>query len=146
MKPLEKSLTRTALALLLGLALSLALPAWAADEKEKEEEAKPLPTPAYLALPSIVVNMNKGARHSRFEVQLMIHDKEKLSDIRLHQAALSNELIMLMSEEDGAVLKTAKGKEAFRQKALEACNQVLTELTRIEQPLRDLFFTTFFVR
>jgi flagellar basal body-associated protein FliL len=133
-------LSRTLLLLLLSFCLSLSSVAWAEDEE------KTGPAPGYLALNSIVVNLSKGARHARFEVQLMVNDKEQLGDVRTHRAAVVNELLMTISDEDGAVLKTPKGKEAFRQKALDACNKTLKELTGIDKPLRDLFFTTFFVR
>jgi flagellar basal body-associated protein FliL len=131
------------LILILLLTLCLALPSWAADEKEGEAASQP--TPGYLGLNSIVINMTKGARHIRFEVQLMVNDKGKLSEVSVHKAALTHELIMLVSDEDGAELKTAKGKEAFRKKALKACNTVLADLTGTEALLRDLFFTTFFI-
>lgn len=132
--------------LLLALTLTWVMPtAWAEDDKEKKEDVA-LPTPGYLALNSVVVNLSTGAKHARFEAQLMIHNKDQLGDIKTHQAAVTNELLMLVSDEDGAVLKTPKGKETFRQKALDACNQVLKDLTGIERPLRDIFFTTFFVQ
>ncbi|MBF0255170.1 MAG: flagellar basal body-associated FliL family protein, partial [Gammaproteobacteria bacterium] len=122
--------------LLLLLSLSLLLPAWAEEEKEKEAAA--LPTPGYLALESMVVNLSKGAKHVRFEVQLMVDNKDQMGDLRTHLPAIMNEMLMLASEADGAQLKTPKGKEAFRLKAKDACNAVLKELTGIETPLRDL--------
>jgi len=127
--------------LLLPLFFLLSLPAWAADEA-KEEKSKP----AYFELqPSVVANLAKGGKHIRMDIQLMLSKEESLDEVKLHAPALVNEMLLLVSDQDGAELKTAKGKEAFRQSALKACNKVLDDLTGNE-PVKDLFFTAFYVQ
>jgi flagellar FliL protein len=79
------------------------------------------------------------------DVQLMLSSEESLDEVKLHAPALVNEMLLLVSDQDGAELKTAKGKEAFRQSALKACNKLLNDLTGNE-PVKDLFFTAFFVQ
>jgi flagellar FliL protein len=129
--------------LLFLMALLIALPTWA----EEEKAAEPPPKAAYLALqPSIVVNLAKGAKYARFEVQLMIVDAETLDKVKPHVPALVNEMLLQISDEDGASLKTPDGKESFRKKCLDASNKLLTELAKVEKPVKDLFFTTFYVK
>jgi flagellar FliL protein len=133
-------MNRMNFSLLLLLSL-LSLSVFAGDD----ESAAPA-KPAYLELqPSIVANMAKGAKHVRFDVQLMLEKEQYLDTVKPHVPALINEMLLLVSDQDGAVLKTPAGKESFRQSAKDAANKILKELMG-EEPVRDLFFTAFFVR
>lgn len=130
------------IALILTLFLALTTPVIAADDEEK---AAP-PKPAYFELqPSVTANLSSGAKYIRFDVQLMLKKEEYVDLVKPHSPALSNEMLLAVSDQDGTALKTPEGKEAFRQLALEAANKVLKELTG-KKPVKDLFFTAFFVR
>jgi flagellar protein FliL len=129
--------------LFLILLLLCGTAAWASGGGEKKEGG---PKPPYFELqPSVIANLSKGGKHVRMDIQLLLKKDEYLAQIKPHAPALVNEMLLLVSDEDGAVLNTPKGKEAFRQAALKACNKLMEELMGTE-PVKDLFFTAFFVR
>ncbi len=104
------------------------------------------PKPAYFQLkPSVVANMKTGAKYVRFDVQLMLKDEADLEAVKGFAPALSHEMLLLVSDQDGAVLKTPDGKETFRKAAKDAANKVLKEFMD-KKPVKDLFFTAFFVQ
>ena len=101
---------------------------------------------AYVSLePSLVANIQGRAKYARCDIQLMTNDLESLDDIKLHLPAIRHELLLLLSEQDGKILKTPDGKEQFRQQALMAIQKVIKEQTGKES-INDLFFTSFFVQ
>ena len=109
------------------------------------EDSAP-PQPAYHELsPSLVVNLPKGARYIRCDVQLMTLDAALVGEIELHAPAIRDALLMLLSEQDGAALKNAAGKEQLRQDAIDTIRTLMKEL--VGKPVvDDLFFTAFFVQ
>lgn len=128
------------LLLILALIFSLSTPLHANDKGTGSQ------TPYLELQPSIVVNLQKGGRHLRFDVQLMLGSEADLTAIQPHVAAIISELILLASDQDGAQLKTPEGKETLRKAALAASNTVIKQLTGRDQAVRELFFTQFFVR
>jgi len=127
--------------LLLNLFLSANLSA--AENEGEEKEKKQL---LYHELPpSLVSNLQTGAKYIRCDIQLMTHDEGYLEEINLHAPALRHELLMLVSDQQGTELKTPKGKENFRKAALKAVRGVIKELTG-EEMIDDLFFTSYFVQ
>lgn len=128
---------------LLVLIISLHSPAQASEKKD--EGAAPKTT--YLELqPSIVVNLAKGGKHLRLDAQLMLKNDADLVEIKPHIPAIINQLILLASDQDGGLLKTADGKEQLRKAALVEVNKIIKELTNKDQAVSDLFFSQFFVR
>jgi flagellar FliL protein len=95
--------------------------------------------------PALVTNLASGGKYLRCNVQLMTEEGDALAGIQLHAPAIRHELLMLMSEQDGAKLKTQQGREAFRKQALEAARKVLHQETG-RDAVDDLFFTAFFVQ
>jgi len=127
--------------LLLNLFLSANLSA--AENEGEEKEKKQL---LYHELPpSLVSNLQTGAKYIRCDIQLMTHSEDYLEEINLHAPALRHELLMLVSDQQGTELKTPKGKENFRKAALKAVRGVIKELTG-EEMIDDLFFTSYFVQ
>ncbi|MCW8908681.1 MAG: flagellar basal body-associated FliL family protein [Sedimenticola sp.] len=113
-----------------------------AQEGDGEGEARQA---AYYELsPSIVVNVKGRARYMRCDVQLMTRDQSHLQDIVLHAPALRHELLLLFSDQQGDVIKSSKGKEQLRRKALKALQGIMTQFVEAES-IDDLFFTTYFV-
>lgn len=109
------------------------------------EEGAPA-QPTYFELkPSLIANLNTGAKYVRADVQLMTLDAELAANMELHAPALRHELLMLISEQDGARLNTAEGKEDLRQKAMDVSRKTLRELTG-KGTVDELFFTAFFVQ
>ncbi len=125
-------------AFVLMLCITLPLAATAAEEGGSQ--------PAYHELsPSLVLNLPKGAKYIRCDIQLMTLEAELLPDIQLHAPAIRDALLMLISEQDGAKLKTAEGKEELRKTALDAIRERMKELTG-KGTVDELFFTAFFVQ
>ncbi len=137
----NQTMTASRTSLLVGaLLLLFALPVICADEAE---EKKPL---QYFELkPSVVANMQKGAKYIRTDIQLMTRADESLEEITLHAPALRHELFLLISEQEGSKLKEPKGKEAFRKIALKSLQKVMMDLTG-KGAIDDLYFTSFFVQ
>jgi len=112
------------------------------DATEKTEKAQV----EYLKLaPSLVTNVQGGAKYVRCDVQLMTRDPESLEQLKLHTPAIRHELLLLLSDQQGKQLKQPKGKEKLRKQALAAVQKVMQGLTG--KPMADdLFFTSFFVQ
>ena len=122
------------------LMLLIAMPLAVAAEEEGDSQ------PAYHELsPSLVVNLPKGAKYIRCDVQLMTLEEALLPDIQLHAPAIRDTLLMLISEQDGAKLKTPEGKEELRIAAIDATRELMKELTG-KDTVDELFFTAFFVQ
>jgi flagellar FliL protein len=125
--------------IVLMLLLTLPLVAIAEDEGGASQ-------PAYHELsPSLVANLPSGAKYIRCDVQLMTLDASQLPDIQLHAPAIRDRLLMLISEQDGAKLKTADGREQLRKDSLGATRELMRELTGKEM-VDEIFFTAFFVQ
>lgn len=96
--------------------------------------------------PSIVTNLIGGPKYIRCDIQLMTKQADEVPDIELHMPAIRHAILMLIAGEDGNVLKTHKGKEALRKKALQAVQDTLKELTGKDDMVKDLYFTAYYVR
>lgn len=112
--------------------------------QEDNGEEKSIQLTYYKLAPSIVVNVKGQARYMRCDVQLMTRDPAHLQDIVLHAPALRHELLLLFSDQKGDVIKSSKGKEQLRRKALKALQGVMQQLVGADS-IDDLFFTTYFV-
>jgi flagellar FliL protein len=104
------------------------------------------PQPAYHELkPSLIANLAANGKYIRIDVQLMTLDAELLPNIQLHAPAIRHALLMLLSEQDGAVADTPDGKEKLRQQAMEASRKLMREQTG-KSSIDELFITAFFVQ
>jgi flagellar protein FliL len=126
------------------LILTLAL--HAPQDVRASEGAEGGTGPFYYDLsPALVTNLASGGKYLRCDVQLMSEEGDSMPGIKLHAPAIRHELLMLMSEQDGAKLRTQQGREAFRKQALEAVRKVMHQETG-RDAVDDLFFTAFFVQ
>jgi flagellar FliL protein len=116
----------------------------AADEEEGEE-AETTPVAYFSLSPSLITNVQDGARYVRCDIQLMTKDEANLEKIRLHAPAIRHELLLLLGDQKGEALKTASGKEKLRKMALKAAARVMKKQTG-EEIVGDLFFTAYFVQ
>jgi flagellar FliL protein len=67
------------------------------------------------------------------------------AQLELHGPAIRHTLLMLLSEQDGKVIRTPEGKENLRQQALTQLSSLMQELSGKQGP-DGLFFTTFLVQ
>ena len=100
---------------------------------------------AFSVLPSIVANIQKGAKYLRADIQLMTQEEDGVKEIERHAAALRHELFLLISDQEGSTLKDSKGKEEFRKSALKALQKVMLDISGKEL-VEELFFSSFFVQ
>lgn len=115
----------------------------APDAKAPVAEAQEPPESHYLAMQQLLVNFDyQGSmRYVQTEMQLMAHDESVLEAAAHNMPALRNRLIMLLSDQDFAALRTVEGKEALRQAVRQALNQELAE--RGAGAIDDVYFTSF---
>ncbi len=110
-----------------------------------EDAAKSKANLTYVDLsPSLVTNLD-GRHYLRCEVQLMTHDEEQADNLKLHAPMLRHTLLLLLSDQKAAELKSPKTREKVRKEALAALQQALKEEIG-KKAVDDLFFTTFLVQ
>ena len=110
-----------------------------------EETAEPAKISYVELKPSIVSNLTGGPKYIRCDIQLMTEHAAEVPDIKLHMPAIRHAILMLIAGEDGNLLKSHKGKEALRKKALKAVQETLKGLAGNEM-VKDLYFTAYYVR
>jgi len=106
-------------------------------------EQKP---PIYLALqPAFVVNFknNPEARLAQIEISVASTDQSILDVVKKHTPMIRNNLLLLLSGEDPAALKTSEGKEALRGKIKDAIRKVVVEQAHKKEGVDEVFFTSF---
>ena len=97
--------------------------------------------------PALVVNIEDGdiVRFLQVDTQLQFAAQESQPLIEKHLPAIRHEMVMLLSGQPAAEIKTAAGKEKLRSNALEAVQKVMQENTG--NPVVDaLYFTTFVIQ
>jgi len=99
----------------------------------------------YEVKPSLVANLASGGKYIRTDIQLMTKDPLFEAQLELHGPAIRHTLLMLLSEQDGKVIRTPEGKENLRQQALTQLSSLMQELSGKQGP-DGLFFTTFLVQ
>ncbi len=114
-------------------------------EGSDEEEGEIKAALYYEFTPSFIANLSKGGRYVRCDIQLMTRDEHTFEMIKLHSAALRHHLLLLLSEQEGSTIKSTKGKEALRKKALTTANKALADIVE-DVSIEALFFTSFFVQ
>jgi len=106
------------------------LPAVAASEES--EAVVPILPPIYENLdPPFVVNLKQGSqsRYLQVGIALMGRHAEELSALKAHLPLLRSRLLMLFSGQEIENLATAEGKEALRQQATLAVQEIAQQVT-----------------
>ena len=111
----------------------------------QDGEDDPVTLNYYEVKPSLVANLASGGRYIRTDIQLMTRDPQCETLLELHGPAIRHTLLMLLSEQDGNVIRTPEGKENLRQQALAQLNSLMQQLSG-QTGLDALFFTTFLVQ
>jgi len=107
------------------------------------EEAAP--EEVYIDLkPSVISNLTGGPKYIRFDAQILTFSEHE-EKIKLHIPALRHELFLLLADQDGKMLLTPDGKEAFRKEALTTLKAAMKKKTKKER-IEDLYFTSFYVK
>jgi len=121
------------------------LKAHGAHGKGGEAAAPASKADLYLPLePAFVVNFKDGdsLRYLQVGVTLMSHDPKAIEAAKAADPVIRDALVNLFSNQDFAVISTAKGREAMQANALVAVRKIIQE--RLGQPGIDaLYFTSF---
>ncbi len=119
-----------------------------AEEAKVEEEApieKPaLPAKYYALTPPFVVNLSgeRGVKYLQIELQVMTRDEQSFADIKIHEPAIRNALLLLFSQQEANALTERSGKEELQAKALAEVQTVLQAETG-KPGVETLLFTSF---
>lgn len=115
-----------------------------AKDDAQAEDTSTAPAQYIAFKPDFVSNyvIDGRARYMKIVVSAMTRDDEVRVAINNHMPALRNQLVMLFGAADFTALKTAEGKTALRQSALEVCQEVMQK--ELGKPgIEQIFFTDF---
>ena len=115
------------------------------ESAEKETvDVSTLPAQYIPFKPDFVSNytVNGKSRFMKVVVSGMTRDDETRVAMNNHMPALRNALVMLFGAADFDALRTAEGKDALRQAALEVCQEVIQK--ELGKPgIEQILFTDF---
>lgn len=92
--------------------------------------------------PEFVVNFQGKSRVKFLMIEMVVatHDEEILPILADHDPEIRNTLLGLLSEQDSDVLKTAEGKQALRDDALQRIDKVVGRYYRTER-IKEVYIT-----
>lgn len=92
--------------------------------------------------PEFVVNFQGKSRVKFLMIEMVVatHDEEILPILTDHDPEIRNTLLGLLSEQDSDVLKTAEGKQALRDDALQRIDKVVGRYYRTER-IKEVYIT-----
>jgi len=115
-------------------------------KKKKKSKGKdePLETFYYNFQPEFVVNFGSKSRTKflMIEVSAATYDEEVLDLLDKHTPALRNQLLMLYGAQTSETVSTTEGKNALREKTIDAIQTVMDEHYG-DEAIYDVFFTRF---
>jgi flagellar FliL protein len=112
---------------------------------KKAEKVQLLP-PRYITLdPPFVVNFEaeSAVRFLQVTVGVMTRDPATEQIIKDNDPRVRNDMLMILSGQSYATVSSAEGKEALRQKCLEATRAIVNEMQGDPVKVEALYFTSF---
>jgi flagellar protein FliL len=129
------------LKVILGLLLLSSLPASAAEQASAD--------PGYVSLGEpLVLNLTtEGTRLSfvQLKAEVLIKDESDADLVEMHIPALRHQLILMLSEQNAADMKTATKREQLRQKISAKMRSVFKQLTG-KDDIEEVLFSSFLVQ
>lgn len=114
-----------------------------AEDEEGEVNAEEA---VYFELsPPFVVNLNDSGKRIRFlqaRIQVLAYGAENIEKVKLHDAAIRDALIMLLSSQSKNDINTSQKKKVLQEKALQVVKDILQKETGKAQ-IEGLYFTNF---
>jgi flagellar FliL protein len=97
--------------------------------------------------PAFVVNYgNRGRmKYLRTEIALKVMGATAASAVTSHRPYIRNNLVLLLTSQDGDIVNSSSGRETLRKAALEEVRALMTELEGMPF-VDDLFFENFVVQ
>jgi flagellar FliL protein len=117
-------------------------PVVAAAVVEPVEAPMPEDIIYYNVQPEFVVNFHGKTRMKFLMIEMVVgtYDEEVPAILSDHDPELRNTLLLLLAEQDAETLKTAEGKQALRDAALERIDKLVGRYHRSER-IQDVFIT-----
>jgi flagellar FliL protein len=115
------------------------------ETKAKVEEKEKLP-PRYIALdPPFVVNFEaeSAVRFLQVTAQIMTRDPETEKLVKENDPRLRNDLLLILGGQTYASVSTTEGKEALRNKCLDATRAIVKDMGGDPAKIEALYFTSF---
>lgn len=118
--------------------------------KGRAHDAAPAAPKAQPALyykldPAFVVNFEAEqlVRFLQVTVEVMSRDPQAIDFLKQHDPVVRNDLLMLLSDQQYAVIATPEGKEALRAQALEAVRAAAAREGGKPDAIEAIYFTSF---
>ncbi len=131
--------------LLACLLLLVQVPLLATDEDATVEKK----TPGYVSLGKpMVLNLTTGNRRLTFlqlQADVLVADESSIPDIKIHVPAIRHELVMLLSEQSAADMKSPLKREEVRQQATANIKTRIKEISGNED-VQETLFSKFLVQ
>jgi flagellar protein FliL len=133
------------LKIILALALLMfQLPLLAADEAEKSQL-----TPGYVSMgDAIVLNLATDSTRLSFaqlKADVLVKDENSSELVKLHMPALRHQVILMLSEQDAAKMKSPVEREKIRKQITDKVRSVFKELVG-KDDIEDVLFSNFLVQ
>jgi flagellar FliL protein len=116
------------------------------DGDKKEAEHKEVLPPRYINIdPPFVVNFEAEAAVRFLQVTVGIMTRDPATELLLkdNDPRVRNDMLMILSGQTYASVSTVEGKEALRQKCLEAIRAVVKDTGGDPTKVEALYFTAF---
>jgi flagellar protein FliL len=116
------------------------------DGDKKEAEHKELLPPRYVNLdPPFVVNFEaeSAVRFLQVTVSIMTRDPQTEQVIKDNDPRLRNDLLLILGNQTYDSVATREGKEALRNKSLEAVRSIVKDMQGEPAKVEALYFSSF---
>lgn len=114
-----------------------------------EPHAAPKAAPIYFKFdPAFVVNFGQegGARYLQLTLEAMSRDAAVVEEIKNHEPAIRNDLVLLYSAQQYDALVSAAGKEQLRADTLAAIRRILAGEGAKADAVEGVYFTSFVIQ
>jgi flagellar protein FliL len=130
--------------LLAVVLLMFHLPLLAADETEKDKL-----TPGYVSMgEAMVLNLATDSTrlsYVQLKADVLVKDENSIELVKLHMPALRHQIILMLSEQDAARMKSPVEREKLRKKISDKVRSVFKELTG-KDVIEEILFSNFLVQ
>ncbi|MDH3325913.1 MAG: flagellar basal body-associated FliL family protein [Gammaproteobacteria bacterium] len=113
----------------------------------KQEHASATSKPViYFPLePAFVVNFKDRGRTRFLQVTMDVTtaDGSVIDEMKKHMPLIRNNILILLSKQDGDLLQSAEGKEKIREAVLKELQEIMTEKTGMVKTVEALYITSF---
>ncbi len=116
------------------------------DSQKQEQVATADKPPIYFPLePAFVANFKDRGRTRFLQVTLdvMATDQKIIDELQTHMPLIRNNILILLSKQDGEVLQSGEGKEKVRQAILKELQTIMTDKTNMVKTVEDVYITSF---